>query len=108
MSLAAYATALPIQIGIEYVQDLPKQEQVATLKKSYAVPLLNTHGQLFCGDFESEDGRMTKMCDSIRVLEGKLFFNSVIPSLEEGKEYAVSAIGSEHSYYTILDAGENR
>jgi len=109
--LAYLGILTTLRTPIEYAQkklfNETKQSYRATLKDIGEYQLAQTKGFLLYGDFETEDGETIRVHDGARVLEGKLFDNTKMPSMRDiGKQYELITIGSETLGYSLLESRE--
>lgn len=89
------ATLYGLQAGYELTQNSEKKKFDAVYKGKRELLMLGTQGKLLKGEFQLQDGSKVVIYDSIRVLEGKLFNNTMLPTLNEGKKYNLEVITSE-------------
>ncbi len=91
---------LPVKAGIEYVQNKSKEEFVGKLKDVGLVYGLGTHSKIRFAEFELENGRVKKVYDFPRVLEGKLTANQVLPKQSQESNWAdnLSFTSSESNF----------
>lgn len=101
---AVYLPAVGLEAAAEAVANSPRQTQRARLIEKDTALLLGMHGELAYGTFRTEDGRDFKAYDSMRALDGKFFWNTVIPGMEIGRTYEVETVGSEKFGYKIVSA----
>ena len=96
---------IPLEIAQKKLFNEKKQTYTATLREIGEYQLAQTKGFLLYGDFEIESGRVRRVDDRARVLEGKLFENIRMPLRKNiGKTYELKTIGSEKTGYTLLKA----
>jgi hypothetical protein len=94
-----------LDVAIEHFSpDYSTEHEIsdAKLLEKKVAWMMQTKGHLQYGIFELPDGRQVRVSDGARPLEGKLFDNSVINRLEEGKLYNLDTIGSERWGHTAL------
>jgi hypothetical protein len=95
-TLALNGTYYTMQTTIEAVERAPKKEYVATLNnvRLYDGPISSANIHMWLGDATTPDGKKHTLNDSVRVLEGKLFGNQVLPQLKNSQQYRFTTIDS--------------
>jgi hypothetical protein len=84
-----------LRAGLEALANPEKQTIEAHLEKKDYGWMMQTKGVLYYGIFKTSDGRTIKLCDSQSVLDNKVFENTVIPQMEEGKDYSIAIRSSK-------------
>ncbi len=106
ITVAVNLSVIGIHAGLEALQNNKKQQIVATLKDKDYKLMPAIHGRLDYGAFQLLNGDQLKVYDDLKVLDGKIFMNTEINRLDEGKTYELSLRGLDKFGYTILDAKE--
>lgn len=106
-TVALNAPTMILQASIEALLDQPKQEYVGRIRQEGRLEMINTHGHINYWTIELPDGTTQKVCDSPRILEGKLWAN-ISADLKVGTSYTFLTIGSDQLGYTLLNAQEKK
>ncbi|MCF7871448.1 hypothetical protein K9L97_00255 [Candidatus Woesearchaeota archaeon] len=100
LTVAANAIYIPIQTGIELLQtrDVKTINAKLTELKHFKTGRV---GDVYTGEFTTENGQKIVLYDQPQFFEGKLWGNNKLSKLEEGKEYTVKI--SKNNYAGIFE-----